>query len=97
MELAAGLIMVASTVAVFFVWSAQARHPDHWRPLFQTKLWVRALAWTGALTAAALAGALLGGGVQLAEAAIAFGFLAAIVFFRFWALAKAFGRPNDRE
>jgi uncharacterized membrane protein YdjX (TVP38/TMEM64 family) len=96
MQWVAAAIVVLATVGLFAIWRAQARDPARWQQRLREGPWLRALAWTAVLTAAAVAGSLLGGAPGLAEVALTLGGAALFGLFIFWSCARTFGGPPDQ-
>lgn len=73
MDPVGAVAMVLLTAALFAVWRAQARDRGRWRQSFRERTWLRAMAWTAALTAAGALGSIVSAGIDVALAVVAVG------------------------
>jgi hypothetical protein len=95
MERVAIIIMLLATaglLGLFVAGSRGFRLPIH---LFRPRTWIRAMAWTGVLGAAATFGAMLAGDGTIAAVAISATALLLVLEFHLWSDAFTFG-PKDR-
>jgi hypothetical protein len=87
-------IMVVLTGALLLVWRAQGRSAGRWRAWFRQGTWLRAMAWTVAVTSAAAIGALLEEERDIALLVITVGAVVLLVLVILWSYARTFGERD---
>ena len=96
METAAALMMILATIGLVILMVAASRGLRLPTTLFRPRTYIRAMAWTGTLGAAATLGSMLAGDGAIAAIAISATAFLLVLELMLWSDAFTFG-PRDRS